>query len=120
MEAPWHLYLMATMYIVAGIIHFIKPRIYERIMPRYLPYHRPLVYLSGAAEIILGIGLFFEQTRFLAIYGIIAMLTIFLLVHFYMLSSKKAGAGIPRWVLMLRIPLQFFLMYWAWYYLQFS
>lgn len=117
MEAPWHLYLMASMYIIAGIIHFIKPRMYERIMPRYLPAHRALVYLSGAVEIILGIGLLFEETRALAIYGIIIMLCFFLLVHFYMLSSKKAGAGIPQWALVLRIPLQFFLMYWAWFYL---
>lgn len=117
MEAPWHLYLMASMYIIAGIIHFIKPRMYERIMPRYLPAHRALVYLSGAVEIILGIGLLFEEIRALAIYGIIIMLCFFLLVHFYMLSSKKAGAGIPQWALVLRIPLQFFLMYWAWFYL---
>lgn len=119
MEFPWHLYLMACMYIIAGIVHFVKPRMYERIMPRYLPAHRTLVYMSGAVEIILGLALIFEATRSLAIYGIIAMLTIFLLVHFYMLSSKKAGAGIPKWALILRIPLQFFLMYWAWYYLQF-
>lgn len=119
METPWHLYLMAGMYIIAGTMHFIKPRMYERIMPRYLPAHRSLVYLSGAAEIILGLGLFFEETREMAIYGIILMLTVFLLVHFYMLTSKKAAAGIPRWALLLRIPLQFFLMYWAWFYLQY-
>lgn len=117
MIPPWHLYLMAIMYIIAGVIHFLRPRMYERIMPRYLPAHRLLVYLSGGVEILLGIGLLFTETRALAIYGIILMLSVFLLVHFYMLSSKKAGAGIPRWALMLRIPLQFFLMYWAWYYL---
>lgn|SRR5690606_37982663 len=117
MDLPWHLYLMASIYVLAGIVHFIKPRIYERIMPRYLPAHRTLVYLSGAAEILLGIGLFFSETRTLSIYSIILMLIVFLLVHFYMLSSKKAGAGIPQWALLLRIPLQFFLMYWAWSYL---
>jgi len=119
MNTPWHLYVMAIMYIIAGVIHFLKPRIYERIMPRYLPAHRLLVHLSGGVEILLGMGLLYTETRVLAIYGIILMLFVFLLVHFYMLSSKKAGAGIPRWALILRIPLQFFLMYWALYYLQF-
>ena len=119
MQYPWHLYLMGTMYIVAGIIHFIKPKMYMRIMPRYLPAHKALVLLSGLAEIFLGFSLFFPVTKDLAIYGIILMLLVFLLVHFYMLSSKKAGAGIPKWVLILRIPLQFFLIYWAWFYLQF-
>lgn len=117
MNNPWHLYLMASIYIVAGTFHFLKPRMYERIMPRYLPAHRTLVYLSGAAEILLGLGLFFQVTRVASIYGILVMLAIFLVVHFYMLSSKKAGAGFPKWALILRIPLQFLLMYWAWHYL---
>ncbi|WP_421807762.1 hypothetical protein [Flagellimonas sp.] len=113
---PWHLYLMAGMYIVAGIMHFVKPKMYMRIMPMYLPNHRLLVYLSGVTEIFLGIGVCFDATRTLSTFGIILMLAAFLPVHFYMLSSEKAAAGIPKWILILRIPLQFFLMYWAYYY----
>ncbi|MCP9201145.1 hypothetical protein MKO06_14600 [Gramella sp. GC03-9] len=114
---PWHLYLMALMYIVAGVFHFLKPKMYMRIMPRYLPSHKLLVYLSGLAEIVLGIALCFPETKDLAIYGIILMLLVFLLVHFYMLSSEKAGAGVPKWILVARIPLQFLLIWWAWFYL---
>ena len=80
------------------------------------PQHRLLVFSSGVAEIVLGIGLCFEETRNLSIYAIILMLMVFLLVHFYMLSGEKASAGIPKWILILRIPLQFGLMYWAYYY----
>lgn len=119
MGYPWHLYLMAGMYVVAGVMHFIFPKAYMRIMPRYLPNPKFLVYLSGIAEILLGIGLCFSETKDLSIYGIILMLLVFLWVHFYMLSSKKASAGIPKWFLLLRIPLQFGLMYWAYWYLQF-
>jgi len=89
-----------------------------RIMPRYLPNHKQLVYISGLAEIALGIGLCIKALRTISIYGIIAMLIVFLLVHFYMLSGEKASAGIPKWILILRIPLQFGMMYWAWVYLQ--
>lgn len=117
MHYPYHLYLMGLLYIFAGIMHFIKPRIYMRIMPSYLPNHKLLVFLSGFAEIALGLGLCFPATKNLAVYGIIAMLAIFFLVHFYMLSGKKASAGIPKWLLILRIPLQFALMYWAYMYL---
>lgn len=119
MNYPCHLYLMAAMYIFAGMMHFITPKTYLRIMPRYLPHHKLLVSLSGLAEIMLGVGLCFPSTKNIAISGIIAMLTVFLLVHFYMLSGKKAGAGIPQWILILRLPLQFVLMYWAYWYLQF-
>jgi len=35
---------------VAGILHFVKPQMYEQIMPPELPAHRELVYASGVAE----------------------------------------------------------------------
>ncbi len=108
---------MAAIYVFAGFMHFIKPKMYMRIMPRYLPNHKLLVLLSGIAEIALGIALCIPILKTSAIYGIIAMLVVFLLVHFYMLSGEKASAGIPKWILILRIPLQFVLMYWAWSYL---
>lgn len=116
MNTPWHLYVMAGMYILAGIMHFVKPKMYLRIMPRYLPYHKFLVFLSGVAEIVLGIGLCFTATQKLSAFGIILMLAVFLPVHFYMLSNEKAAAGLPKWVLILRVPLQFALMYWAYSY----
>lgn len=119
MNYPWHLYAMGLMYIFAGSLHFIKPKMYMRIMPAYLPSHKLLVFLSGFVEIILGLALFFPVAKDFAIYGLIAMLLLFLSVHFYMLSSPKAGAGIPSWALWLRIPLQFFLIWWAWFYLKF-
>ncbi|TXE15532.1 hypothetical protein ES692_16245 [Psychroserpens burtonensis] len=117
MSSPWHLYLMAAIYIFAGLMHFIKPKLYLRVMPRYLPNHKALVYLSGVAEILLGIGLCFVALRAFSIYAIILMLAVFLMVHFYMLSGEKASTGIPKWILILRIPLQFGLMYWARVYL---
>ncbi|TLF43129.1 DoxX family protein [Maribacter aurantiacus] len=114
---PWHLYLMAALYVFAGLMHFIRPKIYLRVMPNYLPSPKFLVLLSGVFEILLGIGLCFQETKDLAIYGIMAMLSVFLLVHFYMLKGEKESAGFPKWLLLLRIPLQFLLMYWAYAYL---
>lgn len=117
MNYPWHLYAMASLYVLAGILHFIKPKIYLRIMPNYLPNHKLLVFISGLFEILLGLGLCFPLIKNLSIYLIIAMLSVFLMVHTYMLNNKKASAGLPKWLLVLRIPMQFFLMYWAYSYL---
>ncbi|WP_159021285.1 MauE/DoxX family redox-associated membrane protein [Formosa sp. L2A11] len=114
---PWHLYLMSFLYVVAGILHFVKPKTYLRIMPNYLPNPKVLVALSGVFEIILGISMCIPSLKTIAIYGIIAMLLVFLLVHFYMLKNEQNGAGIPKWILITRIPLQFVLMYWAYSYL---
>jgi uncharacterized membrane protein len=108
---------MASMYIFAGIMHFIKPKAYLRIMPKYLPNQKALVFLSGIAEVILGFALCIPELKVFSIYSIIVMLIVFLLVHFYMLSSEKASTGIPKWILILRIPLQLGLMYWAYFYL---
>ncbi len=43
--------LLGAVFIGAGLLHFLKPRPYESIMPEALPAHRELVYLSGLAEI---------------------------------------------------------------------
>lgn len=85
-------------------------------MPRYLPYHKVLVLLSGLAEILLGIGLCFPSTKNISIVAIILMLTVFLLVHINMLKGEKEAAGLPKWILVLRIPMQFLLMYWVYSY----
>ncbi len=115
--APWHLYLMAGMYIIAGVMHFVKPKVYLPIMPSYIPAHKTMVSLSGVAEITLGILLFFEQTRDIALWGIIAMLIIFFTVHIDMFTNERIKKTIPMWIIILRIPLQFGLIFWAYWYL---
>lgn len=68
------MYFMAILYIIAGVLHFLKPEFYLRIMPSYLPYHLELVYLSGVCEIICGLMLFFKQTQVLGAWLTIALL----------------------------------------------
>lgn len=118
MNEPLDLYVMAGIYIIAGSMHFIKPKMYMRVMPKYFSNHKSWVYISGITEIGLGIGLCIPSLKEVSIYCIIAMLLVFLVtIHIYMLSGEKASAGIPKWILILRIPLQFGLMYWAWMHL---
>ena len=118
MLQPWHFYLMVCLYVLAGSLHFIVPKLYLRIMPRYLPWPKFMVATSGLAEILLASGLCFPETRTASIYGIIGMLVLFLQVHIYMLANRKAAAGLPGWLLWLRLPMQLALIYWAYYYLK--
>lgn len=113
----WQLYIMAGMYIFAGIMHFIYPKAYVKIMPYAFKDPVFWVYLSGVVEIVLGVLLCFPFTKNFAIYGIVLMLLVFLWVHVHMIIHKEASAGLPKWVLWLRIPLQFGLIYWAIWYL---
>ena len=39
--------LLGLLFVAAGVLHFLVPGAYERIMPPYLPLHREPVYLSG-------------------------------------------------------------------------
>ncbi len=116
MDNTLSLYVMASLYVVAGLFHFVKPQMYEGIIPPYLPNPRALVLLSGFFEVAFGVGLLFEETREFAAWGIILMLLAFLPAHVYMLQSEKFRK-VPRWALWVRIPLQFLLMYWAYQFI---
>ncbi len=108
------LYLMAGFYIFAGVMHFIKPRMYIKIIPPYLPYPKVLNAITGLIEIIFGLGLLFESTRSLSAYGIIILLLAVFPANIYM--YQKGSRGIPKWILLVRLPLQFALMAWAFVY----
>lgn len=49
--------LFGPVFIFAGLMHFIAPRFYLRIMPPWLPAHQELVNASGVAEIAGGAAL---------------------------------------------------------------
>ncbi len=114
---PWHQYLIGVLFVLAGANHFRKPKLYERIMPSYIPGKDSMVMLSGIAEMILGFMILNPDTQTMAAWGIIGLLLLFIPVHIYMLQNKEAAMKLPKWVLILRIPLQFALMFWAYQYI---
>jgi len=108
--------LTGLVFIVAGLLHFFAPGTYERIMPPYLPLHRELVYLSGACEILGGLGLLSKRTRPVAGIGLILLLLAVLPANVQMLLDAR-DAGKPSWwisLLWLRLPLQLVLIAWVW------
>lgn len=116
MNSLWHLYVMAFLYIIAGINHFRVPRLYQKIIPTSFPNPSLLNIVSGALEIILGILLFFPTTTHYAAWGIILLLIAVFPTHIFMLTNTKASMGLPKWLLYLRLPIQIILMYWAYTY----
>jgi len=110
------LIVMAVVYILAGINHFIQPKFYLRIMPPALPYPKLLNQVSGLAEIVLGILLLVPQFSQLAAWGIILLLVAVFPANVYHLMARGAGMKVPIWMLWLRLPMQGVLIYWAWLY----
>jgi uncharacterized membrane protein len=116
------LYVMSAGYVVAGVLHFLAPAAYVQIVPPVLPAPLVLVYLSGLAEVAVGIGLLYPPTRQLAAWGTILLLLAVFPANVYMATSGVAvesaavdadPSAVVRW---LRLPLQGVLVGWAWWY----
>ncbi|MEQ8906954.1 MauE/DoxX family redox-associated membrane protein [Ekhidna sp.] len=106
------LWIMAILYIIAGINHFVMPRFYEKIIPPFLGNKKLINWLSGIAEIILGVLLLIPEYTSFAAWGVIALLIAVFpanIYHFMKGWRKKKLV----WVLALRLPLQFVLIWWA-------
>ena len=114
---------MALFYAVAGVAHFLAPRAFERVVPPQLPRPKLLVYLSGAAEIVLGVGVLFERTRRRSAWGIVALLIAVFPANVYTVTDDVAPELVPdrfadaaRVAAWLRLPMQAVLVGWAWLY----
>ena len=110
------LYIMAALYVVAGVYHFARPKFYLRIIPLYIPWHKAVNSITGAAEILLGLLLLYPPYSRIAAWGIIALLIAVFPANVNHLTSAKPGRGIPIWALYLRLPFQGFLILWAWWH----
>ena len=113
------LWLMGLVYIAAGANHFLSPDFYLPMMPRYLPLHPELVFLSGVAEIAVGLGVLIPQTRVWAAWGTIAVLlavypaNIHVALNNVPIGDPPEALGAMNYV---RLPFQFVLIAWAWWY----
>ena len=102
-------------------MHFIRPDFYMPMMPPYLPWHAGLIFLSGVAELVLGIAILIPSLRPLAGWGIIALLIAIFPANLHIalynvpVFGNPEGAGIWNWV---RLPIQLLLIWWAWWYTQ--
>jgi uncharacterized membrane protein len=97
---------MSLFYIIIGIKHFINVDWFMKIMPPYLPYPKELVYLSGTFEIIFGIMLLFEKTRFLGGWGLILLLIAVFPANIYLAQTNGAAMNTSPALAWGRLPFQ--------------
>jgi uncharacterized membrane protein len=108
-------YLIGAMFVAAGVLHFKFPKMYESIVPPYLPSPHALVLLSGVFEILGGLGVAIPQTRVAAGWGLIALLVAVFPANLYMATDAEKFAKVaPAWGLYARLPLQAALIWWVW------
>jgi uncharacterized membrane protein len=107
--------LLAIFFIAAGIMHFVIPSAYIRIVPPLLPAPALLVLLSGIAEIMGGLGLLVPFTQRAAAWGLVLLLIAVFPANIYMAAAHVPAPGIlgQSWAQWLRLPLQIPLVLWA-------
>ncbi|MEM1044465.1 MAG: DoxX family protein [Bacteroidota bacterium] len=108
------LIVLAAVFVAAGVAHFVRPRMFETIVPPSLPAPRLLVYLSGVAEVLGGIGLLVPSLRPWAGWGLAALLVAVFPANLYMArESDRFRSLAPRWALRARLALQPLLIVWV-------
>ena len=106
-------YLIGALFVAAGALHFVVPRPYEAIVPPYLPSPKVLVAISGACEILGGLGVVVPATRRFSGWGLVALLLAIFPANVYMaVDSERFRSLAPAWALYARLPLQFVLIWW--------
>jgi uncharacterized membrane protein len=87
------LFLLVSLYSLGGLNHFISTNLYLQIMPKYLPFPKELIVVSGFLEILLAALLLPPVTRKLAGWTIALMLLAFLPVHIQMIVDAPVRIG---------------------------
>lgn len=103
-------------FVGAGVNHFLATGFYLRMMPAYVPWHVALVYLSGVAEIALGLLLLIPKTSTLAAWGLIALLMAVFPANLQMALHPDTFPEFSVAGLWMRLPLQGVLIAWAYWY----
>lgn len=113
-----HRYIIAVLFLITGILHFIKPQVFVSIMPDFVPCHLVMVYVSGGAEITGALGLLFPQTQIWAAWGLILLLVAVFPANINMAVEAVEEYGYTTlWsaATLFRLPLQFLLIYWVYW-----
>lgn len=111
--------LLGAFWMFAGSMHFIQPRFYEAIMPKYLPAHHELVLISGVAEWAGGAMALTPSLKRPARWWILAVLLAVFPANIYVCTNPEDIKGldlskVPMWALWARLPFQAVFAWWAW------
>jgi len=105
--------LLALAFTAAGTLHFVRPRMYEEIMPGYLPAHHELVLASGAAEIASALAVLYPRTRRLGGLCLAVTLAAVFPANVHMALHPDRYPDFAPALLWARLPIQPLLVWWV-------
>ncbi|MGH9833243.1 MAG: DoxX family protein [Blastocatellia bacterium] len=109
-------YLLALLFVFAGVNHFRDPEFYLRMMPPQLPWHSALHLVAGVFEILFGVMLLIPKYQRLAAWGLIALLVAIYPANIYMAMNPQLFPEFSPTGLWIRLPFQFVFIAWAWWF----
>lgn len=105
--------IFAVIMILAGINHMLNPGLYQPFIPDWIPLLITNIFV-GAIEIAIGIGLMLPPYRRKAAILLFILMVLFLPLHVADVFKMHPAIG-SHTLAYIRLPLQFVLIYWAWY-----
>lgn len=112
---------MCAMLCFTALGHFLFPEGMAMMIPPFIPFKLPLVYITGVLEIAGGIGLLIPKFRKITA---ILLIVFFVLItpaniyaamhHIDLQKASYDGDGLAY--LWFRLPLQVFFIAWVWYF----
>jgi uncharacterized membrane protein len=101
--------VLAAIFTVSGVLHFVTPRTYEAIVPKPLPRKRELVQVSGVAEIACAGLMLHPRTRRVGGLASAGLLAAVFPANVQMTIDAARDSRKPWWFTLgtvLRLPLQ--------------
>jgi len=106
--------LAGPFFVGAGVMHFVIPKAYRRIVPPYVPAPAAAVYVSGVAEIAGGAALMHPRYRRLAGYWLVATLLAVFPANIHMALHPEDYPTVPGGATALYVRLPFQAVFIAW------
>ena len=124
-------HLTGAFFASAGVMHFVRPDFFDALVPRWFPSPKLANQVSGAAEIVLGLGMIPRRTRPLAARGLLALTAAVYPANIDMAINdvvvkpgedgrmeRVEGVKAARTVNLIRLPMQFVMAWAVWRHLR--
>jgi uncharacterized membrane protein len=105
--------LFGILLILGGISHFMNPLMYAGFFPEFA-MNKVINIVAGVVEIGLGLGALIPRFRPTATIGIFLLMLVFLPLHVIDVFRGDPAVGSHQ-VALIRLPVQFVLILWAWF-----
>ncbi len=100
-----------------SIGHVVKADGMVQMLPPWVPFRLPIIYLTGVLEVLIGLALFIPKYQTNAAKAAIVVFVVFFPGNIYA-AMNSTGLGGHQWgpvYLLIRTPLQLILIAWAYF-----